>query len=245
MKYLFALLITMFSYSIYSQNIIGEYWRISEIIGQDTKHTQEYTLSKIDENDNYMMYGTKIIFEKGDSFKCNYSAKCGNDCFPFSVGTYNIIDDKHIALSVNTFSQTGDCEHKKIALNLKLGMYYIFQKSDKTVKLIKSDGNIFQDHLNEKYSLMIDNYIEEIQNGSSGLLNFKTKLTDNFQRVNAYIKNKTKIKNYKILYTKKQDGTFLINLIKNEDLENDYFYIINAFADNFEYKVGYYKLKKK
>lgn len=246
MKYILTLLITLLSYNMHSQNIFGGKWNISEIIGQDTKYTQEYTLSKIDQSDkNYVMHGTKISFDKDNTFNCTYSARCGNDCFPSSVGTYKIIDNKHIDLFVKEFSQTGFCEHKKIALNLNLGQYYISQKSDTIIKLIKSDGNIFQDNLNEKYSLMIDNYIEEIKYRTADLLDFKTNQKDNYLRVNAYIKNKTKIKNYKILYTQKLDGTFLINLVQNEDAENDYFYIINAFVDNFEYNVGYYKLKKK
>ncbi|WP_131474491.1 hypothetical protein [Flavobacterium sp. KMS] len=245
MKYILTLLITLLSYNMHSQNIIGEYWRISEIIGQDTNYTQEFVLQKMDKDDKpYSMYGNRIFFDKNNTFKCSYSATCGNDCFPSSVGTYKLIDNKHIEIDINEFSQTGDCEQKKIALNLKL-RYYISQKTDKIIKLIKSDGNIFQDNLNEKYSLMVDNYREEVKNGSFDLLNFKTNQKDNFLRVNAYIKNKTKIKNYKILYTQKLDGTFLINLVQNEDAENDYFYIINAFVDNFEYNVGYYKLKKK
>ncbi|MET3020971.1 hypothetical protein [Flavobacterium hydatis] len=246
MKYILTLLITLLSYNMHSQNIFGEKWNISEIIGQDTKYTQEYTLSKIDQSDNnYVMQGTKISFDKDNTFNCLYSARCGNDCFPSSVGTYKIIDNKHINLFVKEFRQTGFCEHKKIALNLNLGQYYISQKSDTIIKLIKSDGNIFQDNLNEKYSLMIDDYIKEIKHRTADLLNFKTNLTDDSLIVNAYIKNKTKIKNYKILYSKKQNAIFLVNLIKNEDVKNDYFYIIHTFEKNYEYQVGYYKLKKK
>ncbi|MBS7229581.1 hypothetical protein KHA90_00970 [Flavobacterium psychroterrae] len=234
-------LIVFFSHNSYSQNIFEEYWHISEVIGQDTENTKEYILYKIDKNDKYSLYGTKIIFNSNNSFICNYSAKCGNDCFPSSVGTYKIIDNKHINLFVKQFKQSGDCESKKSISNLEMGKYFLSQKSDKIIKLIKSDGNSFQDSLNEKYSNMIDKYIEDVKYGSSNLLNFKTELKGNLGRVNLYIKNRTRIKNFRIVYSKKQDDTFIINLVKNEDEKNDYFFIINGFRNEFECQVGYYK----
>ncbi|AWK04002.1 hypothetical protein HYN56_07060 [Flavobacterium crocinum] len=245
-KILLHLVIIILSSSIYSQNLLNEYWNISEIIGQDTINTGEFTLQRKDKTDQYYSrYGMKIIFNKDNSLACNYSAPCGNDCFPSSIGTYKMIDQKHINLFVKEFQQFGDCESKNIKLDLNLGNYYISKQSDKTIKLIKSNGDLSQDKLNEKYSGLIDNYIEEIGNGSSSLLNFKTRLRDNDQRIKEYIKMKMEIENYKILYTKKQDGIFLVSLIKNENIKDDYFYIINAFHNNYEYQVGYYKLKRK
>lgn len=243
MKSILYIMIVFFFHNSYSQNIFGEYWRVNEIIGQDNENTQEYILHKIDKNNKYSLYGTKIIFNPDNSFTCDYSAKCGNDCFPSSFGTYKIIDNKHINLFVKVFEQSGDCDSKKNRLNLDMGKYFISQKSDKVVKLIKSDGNRFHDSLNEKYSTMIDKYIKEVENRSSGILNFKTEIKGNLGRVNLYIKNRTRIKNFRILYTKKQDDTFIVNLIKNEDKKNDYFFIINDFRNNYECQIGYYKFK--
>jgi len=243
---LLQLVSIIFSSSIYSQNLLNEYWNISEIVGKDTINTEEFTLQKNDKTDKYYsIYGMKIIFKKDNSFACYYSAKCGNDCFRSSIGMFKMIDKNHVNLFVKEFQQSGDCESNNIKLDLSLGNYYISKQSNKIIKLIKSNGDLSQDKLNEKYSSLIDNYIEEIGNGSSSLLNFKTKLRDNDQRIKEYIKVKMKIENYKILYTKKQNDTFLINLIKKDNIEDDYFYIINAFHNNYEYQVGYYKLKKK
>ncbi|MBJ2123193.1 hypothetical protein [Flavobacterium sp. IB48] len=243
---LLQVLIIIFSSNIYSQNLLNEHWNISEIIGQDTTNTGEFTLHWNDKTDKYYsIYGMKIIFKKDNSFVCSYSAKCGNDCFPSSIGMFKMIDRKHISLFVKEFQQSGDCDSKNIKLNLSLGNYYISKKSDKIIKLIKSNGDLSQDKLNEKYSSLIDSYIEEIGNGSSNLLNFKTKLRDNDQRIKEFIKMKMKIENYKILYTKKQNDSFLISLIKRENIEDEYFYIINAFQNNYEYQVGYYEFEKK
>lgn len=245
MKYLLTIMITVFFSNIYSQNLISRYWNISEIIGGDIENTQEYILREKDNTDSIPSYGMNIIFKKDNSFNCQYLARCSNDCFPSSEGIFTIIDEEHVNLFVEKYLQWGDCESRNLRLHLNLGNYYISKQSDKIVKLIKSNGDLSQDKLNEKYSSLIDTYVEEIGNGSSSLLNFKTKLLDNDQRIEEYIKMNMKIENYKLLYTKKQNGTFLISLIKNEDIKDDYFYIINAFQNNYEYQIGYYKLVRK
>ncbi|MFC4162767.1 hypothetical protein ACFOWU_03820 [Epilithonimonas zeae] len=51
------------------------------------------------------------------------------------------------------------------------------------------------------------------------------------------------MKNYKILYTRKQDDLFLINLVKNMDVKNDYYFVINGFRNNYDYQVGAFKVK--
>lgn len=120
MKPIFSFLIFFSSYRISAQNIVGEYWHINEVIGSDTENIQEFTLYKIDKKDKYYaMYGTRIIFNNENSFNCNYSAKCGNDCFSSSFGTYKMTDTQHIDLYVKAFSQVGDCKSINKVLNLK------------------------------------------------------------------------------------------------------------------------------
>lgn len=242
---LYCPIIVLFSCSVYSQDLIGKYWSVSEIIGKDTINTGEYTLIKKDTTKrNYSVGGWNMVF-KEDKFSSFYTAECGNDCFPRSIGTFKMIDNDHINLFVEEFEQSGQCEYKKMQLNLDLGNYYISKQSDSIIKLIKSDGNALQDKLNEKYSFVIDEYVKEVGYGSSGLLTFKTKLIENNERVSDFIKTKMNLKNYKILYSKKHPYSFcIINLIKNEDLEDDYFFIINDAGSSYQYQVGYYKLKK-
>lgn len=126
--------------SFYAQKVFGEYWYINKIIGNDMQNTQEFTLNKIEltSKDDFI-YGNKIIFNNDNTFNSNYSAPCGNDCFPSSTGTFKIIDKKHIKIFVKEFIQVGDCENKKIELNIDLGTYYISKESNEIIKLIKSN----------------------------------------------------------------------------------------------------------
>lgn len=245
MKNILYILIVLFCHNSYSQNIFEEHWRISDVVGNNIESTQEYILNKIEDKNEYgLYYGTTIIFNPDNTFNCLVGVPCGNDCTPYSSGTYKNIDKKHIELFVEKSSYRGDCRHWDIdsKCNLQLGKYYIYKKSDQIVKLIKSNGNNHQDKLNEKYSEIIDKYIQEIENGSSSLLNFKTIKSDNLERVRDYIKNNTQIKNYKVLFSKKQtDYPFIINLIENSDDKNDQFFIVNGFKNNYECQVGYYK----
>lgn len=233
-----------FGQNAFAQAILNNYWQTTEIIGQELENVQEFELRRIDTTANkYWMYGNLLKFGKDKTFSSHYSAPCGNDCFPSSLGTYKMLDKEHISIFVKEFNQTGDCEHKQVKLNRDLGSYFITNQSKNTIKLIKSNGDKKQDKLNEKYSSKIDDYFAEIKNGSSNVLDFETDLVDNKQRVVAYLKAKTKIKNYKIVYSKKEGNQFIINLVQNMDAVDDYFYIVNGFRNNFQYKVGYYKLK--
>ena len=124
--------------NLYMQSIMGKYWHINKIIGLDMQNTQEFILTKIDSTSkNDFIYGNKIIFNIDKTFICNYSASCGNDCFPSSTGTFKLIDENHINLFVIEFNQDGDCESKQVQLNVDIGTYYISKKSDKRIKLEK------------------------------------------------------------------------------------------------------------
>jgi len=125
-------------------------------------------------------------------------------------------------------------------LNTNYVTYYIFQTSDGNLKLIKSNGNPKEDKQNQYYSTLFDKYYEELGNTQ---LDFKTKSKSNEKRVEGFLEDKAHLKNYKILYTRKQDDLFLINLVKNMDVKNDYYFVINGFINNYDYQVGAFKVK--
>lgn len=217
-----------------------KFWYISGIIGSDVENNQEFILYKIDTADKHSMYGMSIKFNTNNTYEDSYHAKCGNDCFPSSKGNYILKDENHISIKTKEFHQSGDCETKSISYDLNYVTYYIFQTSDGNLRLIKSKGKTEEDIQNQYYSLLFDKYYEELRNTQ---LDFKTTSKSNEDRVEDYIENRTNLKNYKILYTRKENDLFLINLVKNMDAKNDYYLVINGFRNNYEYQVGAYPLK--
>ena len=215
-------------------------WHISEIIGYDIENNHEFILSKIDTADRYSMYGVSIKFNVNNTYEDTYSAPCGNDCFPSSKGNYILKDENHILVKAKEFHQSGDCETKSILYDLYYVTYYIFQTSDGNLRLIKSNGKPEEDKQNQYYSTLFDKYYEELRNTQ---LDLKTRSKTNEKRVEEYIENRTNLKNYKILYTRKENDLFLINLVKNLEAENDYYFIINGFRNNYDYQVGAYHFK--
>jgi hypothetical protein len=95
-----------------AQNLSGNEWRINTIIGWDTLNTQEYLLTRTNEN---LLSGDVINFNADNTFEAHYVAPCGNDCFPSSVGTYSFTDKDHIRINIHQLDRKGDCEtlHKK------------------------------------------------------------------------------------------------------------------------------------
>lgn len=246
MKYLLIILTTLFSTHLAAQNLLGQQWHINEVLGRDLQNLQEFTLNSIDTSKNeHFVYGNTITFKDDFTFSSGYSAPCGNDCFPYTTGTFQIVDNTHIRIFLHRFYQSGDCENIDLTVDRDLGIYYISIINKQSLKLIKSNGNLTQDLLNEKYSARIDAYAADVRIGSSSLLDFQTTEMENNQRVAAYMKTKMKINNYSLLYSKKYHNAFIINLVQNNDAESDYLYIINNFLNNYEYQVGHYLLKEK
>jgi len=216
-------------------------WHISEIIGSDVENNQEFVLFKIDTADwYYSTYGTSIKFNTNNTYEDSYHAKCGNDCFPSSKGNYILKDENHILIKVKEFHQSGDCETKSISYDLDYVTYYIFQTSDGNLRLIKSNGKSYEDKQNQYYSMFFDKYYNELRDTQ---LDFKTTSKTNEERIKDFLNEKVHVKNYRILYTRKENDLFLINLVKNMDAKNDYYFIINGFRNNYDYQVGAYYLK--
>lgn len=260
-KLLFLFLIMLFTFSCsqknpdwinnvppnsIEQNRLDKYhlrtklWHISEIIGQDVENNQEFILSEIDTTNRYSMYGKSIKFNTDNTYADSYSAECGNDCFPSSKGNYILKDENHILIKVKEFHQSGDCGTESISYDLDYVTYYIFQTSDGNMRLIKSNGKSDEDKQNQYYSMFFDKYYNELRNTQ---LDFKTTSKTNEERIKDFLDEKLHVKNYRILYTRKENDLFLISLVKNMDAKNDYYFIINGFRNNYDYQVGVYHLK--
>ncbi|MEN7550062.1 hypothetical protein AAG747_19220 [Rapidithrix thailandica] len=122
-----------------AQSIIGKYY-INKIIGRNLNDSDEFILTEIKPNEKKeYVYGNIITFNEDYSFTCTYFAPCGNDCFPSSDGTFELITNNKIKLLVKGYSQEGDCESKLIKLNFNLGIYCISTESENTIKFIKQN----------------------------------------------------------------------------------------------------------
>jgi len=116
--------------------ITSNAWKIDKIIGIDSNNVQEYSLDKIDTTLRWN-WGNKIKFSSDSTFSCNYSARCGNDCFPSSNGVYRVMDSSRIQLILKKVRQKGDCEHFDKSLNKTLGIYSIDKKDSTSFKLVR------------------------------------------------------------------------------------------------------------
>ena len=121
----------------FSQNLQSNPWHIDRIIGRDINNIQEFTLQKADTTNRYWAWGNTIRFSPDGIFTCKYSAKCGNDCFPSSIGSYSFSDSSHVTIFLKEFSQDGECAHIHRTIEKTLGTYLIVRKDDGSIKLVK------------------------------------------------------------------------------------------------------------
>lgn len=122
---------------MHTQNLISSIWRIDKIVGIDSNNTQEFIIQPVDTSNRFWMWGNTIKFDKDSIFKCSYSARCGNDCFPSSTGVFSIIDSLKIQLRVIKINQRGHCTHFQKTLNHTLGTYQLEKKDSLRYSLIK------------------------------------------------------------------------------------------------------------
>ncbi|MCX8745160.1 hypothetical protein J3U68_07040 [Snodgrassella sp. B3882] len=93
----------------FAQDHVSEFWKIDKWRTNKVINAQstEFYLTNPEDNKKNTIYGNFIIFQKDGTFASKYYARCGNDCFPSSRGTFKKIDDNHIHLRINSFKQHG------------------------------------------------------------------------------------------------------------------------------------------
>ncbi|MGC4041505.1 MAG: hypothetical protein QM710_12165 [Flavobacterium sp.] len=206
-------------FSMFSQNPLDGKWRIDYLIGyggDKTTFLNEYVLSKPEEE---RTYGNSANFS-GETFSSGYSAPCGNDCFPSSVGKLKMIDESHVSLQLDTIYIHGDCQTKHVKIDKSPVVYYIFKDED-AIRLIKSDGILANDLEKQQYSKIISRFESDPKNWSNlGNLPFyelKESYVTNEQALRGAL---SKIKNYtsgneKILFSKPvRNNMFTVTLFE-------------------------------
>ena len=115
-KILFLLLLPFYSFA---QNDINDFWKndfwqINKVVNHKL---DLFELSNppaerlhISSDGTKFIYGNSLTFNTNGTFLSKYSARCGNDCFTGSEGTFEKIDETHLRLQINLFQRSGDCE---------------------------------------------------------------------------------------------------------------------------------------
>lgn len=104
------------------ETLSGRY-RINHIIGEISPQTYHITAVPTERD---FVYGNNITFDPVSStFESYYTAKCGNDCFPMSRGTYKMEGEQHVRLFLTHVSQHGMCENYDRAVQNDLGVFLI------------------------------------------------------------------------------------------------------------------------
>ena len=138
---LFSLLLSTFcgfaQNEISTLDLISSTWKIDKIVGLDSANINEFVLEPVDRSNRFWMWGNTIKFGKDSIFTCDYSAPCGNDCFPSSTGIYTIIDSLRIQLRLKEIQQRGDCHNFEKTLITVLGTYQIEKQDSVSYSLIK------------------------------------------------------------------------------------------------------------
>ncbi len=123
----------------------------------------EYTFHKAAVESPYL-FGDITRFNPDGSFLSAYSADCGNDCFPACAGRYAWVDEAHIRIVADSITVRGDCESKQYNPHKDLGLYYVLQEKDNTIRFIKSNGNAQDDRKKLEWSAAITRFDKETSN---------------------------------------------------------------------------------
>ena len=114
-KILFLLLLPI---TCFAQSEISNFWeygngalKISNVINDKN---DSYTIHKKDvkqgSKSSGFSYSPILYLEANGTFYSRNFTPCGNDCFRHSSGTFKKIDETHIRLHINLFSQDGTCK---------------------------------------------------------------------------------------------------------------------------------------
>ena len=108
-----------------------------------------YTEYKVSESFSNS-YQSEVFFFEVRSIKCEwlgrfhswYSAKCGNDCFTDSYGTYEKVNVFYIRFHLSKITNSCDVRTQK---KKETSLYYIHKVSEREIYLIKSTGDLIKD----------------------------------------------------------------------------------------------------
>ena len=151
--------------SIYAQNPLKGEWITTSLFGNLKAESQNLLVLTQREGER-VGYATEFKKDNKNQYISYYFAPCGNDCFRFVSGTFELIAPSYVRLNALTFKQNGDCKKKNKTLHNDTAVYYIYKLSDKKIFLVKStsrnekeDGEKAKNYLlvtDIKYNLVYD-----------------------------------------------------------------------------------------
>ncbi len=123
----FLLLLPIISFA---QSNISNFWKndswyIDQIITRKSDSIYIFRIVKQNSDRRKFIYGTFLVFNADGTFRTWYTAPCGNGCFFNSYGTFKKIDETHIQLQINLFSQEGTCIPVTDTIRQNLGIFEI------------------------------------------------------------------------------------------------------------------------
>ncbi|WP_295810996.1 hypothetical protein [uncultured Apibacter sp.] len=126
-KILFLLLLPIINFA---QSNISNFWKndswyIDQIITRKSDSIYIFRIVKQNSDRRKFIYGTFLDFNADGTFRTWNTAPCGNGCFFNSYGTFKKIDETHIQLQINLFSQEGTCIPVTDTIRQNLGIFEI------------------------------------------------------------------------------------------------------------------------
>ena len=123
----FLLLLPIISFA---QSNISNFWKndswyIDQIITRKSDSIYIFRIVKQNSDRRKFIYGTFLDFNADGTFRTWNTAPCGNGCFFNSYGTFKKIDETHIQLQINLFSQEGTCIPVTDTIRQNLGIFEI------------------------------------------------------------------------------------------------------------------------
>jgi hypothetical protein len=138
-RLVFLSFVLVFTNSVKSQNIQGE-WMINSLLIDSL--VKNYTLDTLS-TERFSNYGNHFKLNADGTFNSWYTAPCGNDCFTSSNGTYSQLDSNHFNFVIENVSFRKECYNRTspYVFPLDIGSFHVFSINNK-IHLIKDKAKI-------------------------------------------------------------------------------------------------------
>ena len=222
---LFVSIVYLVSSAQMKEKDLQKLWTIDNILGftNEFNGVDEYNVFPIPK-ERGINYGNLLEFNGDNTFHSHYIAPCGNDVFPETFGTYQIVDENHIHLQLdsatlfNTYSTDKNFNEK---IQVDLGVF-IMDKTLNGFRLIRSDKDE-KDDRRRLYSTVVDSVLKNTDKYSSLIWDGKLKPSDrndNYKKVFEIGLKKSNLYDFnesKLVYTTEQGLDSISYLFQYKD----------------------------
>ena len=186
--------------SIYAQNPLEGEWITTSLFGNLKAESQNLLVLTQREGER-VGYATEFKKDNKNQYISYYFAPCGNDCFRFVSGTFELIAPSYVRLNALTFKQNGDCKKKNKTLHNDTADYYIYKVSDKKIFLVKSTSrNEKEDQEKAKNYLLVTDIKYNLVYDRKYKMKVETKgIAPLPAQIEEYATNILQLKEFKIL----------------------------------------------